>query len=122
MDDWRPISDAPKDGRTIEAESFDYGKKNGPTTIYRARWFEGGWFNAEDPCEELEYLFQWKEPDPRGGIAQIFDALPIDKLSNRQPRGKMLEMFDQIGFLLRTGHDELAKPPIETLAGAIAAA
>jgi hypothetical protein len=119
--DWRPIDGAPKDGRAIEGKSLDWGK--GPeTTVYRARWFEGVWFNAENPCEQLDHLFEWREPEPRCGIARLFDALPIDKLAGRQPRGPMLEMFGQIDFLLTNGHETLAKEAIETLAGGIAAA
>lgn len=118
-DNWRPIDDAPKDGRTLEALSLDYGK--GPsTTVYRVRWFQGGWFNAAEPCEELLYLTGWREAEPRGGLAQLFDALPINKLANRKPRGMMLDMFGQIGFLLATGHDHLAKEAIDHLARGVA--
>ncbi|HET6941451.1 MAG TPA: hypothetical protein VFH89_04750 [Sphingomicrobium sp.] len=132
MTTWRPIIDAPTDGSVFEANSLDYGK--GPsTTIYRVRRYAGAWINADEPREELEHLFEWREAPQREGLEQLLDSLPIDALARivdkETPReadyihrGYFIEAMHSINELKAQGEEEGWAAAIEALASLVHAA
>jgi hypothetical protein len=119
--DWQPIECAPKDGSTIEAMSRDWGKRKS-TTLYRARWFAGHWRNAEDPREELHYLYQWREAPARSGLAEMLDRLPIACLAVHERHGKVIELLHSIAAARAAGDEAKANQAILHVAEAVTAA